>query len=176
MSQRPCEGVMPEPLAYFLTWPTYGTWLPGDERGWVDYRIGWKPSDPNLKSIAKARMSEEACILNSEQRLLVEDTIGAHCQFRHWPLHAVNCRSNHVHVFVGSSIAPKQVASQFKAWCTRRLKACDVERRSSDPGASPLRSQWWAERGSSRWINDEQSLEDALFYVQFRQDHHAEMS
>ena len=23
-----------EPLAYFLTWTTYGTWLPGDERGW----------------------------------------------------------------------------------------------------------------------------------------------
>jgi hypothetical protein len=22
-----------EPLAYFLTWTTYGTWLPGDERG-----------------------------------------------------------------------------------------------------------------------------------------------
>ena len=22
-----------EPLAYFLAWTTYGTWLPGDERG-----------------------------------------------------------------------------------------------------------------------------------------------
>jgi hypothetical protein len=22
------------PLAYFLIWTTYGTWLPGDERGW----------------------------------------------------------------------------------------------------------------------------------------------
>src|SRR5262249_3307643 len=22
-------------LAYFLTWTTYGTWLPGDARGWV---------------------------------------------------------------------------------------------------------------------------------------------
>jgi hypothetical protein len=26
---------MNEPLAYYLTWTTYGTWLPGDERGWV---------------------------------------------------------------------------------------------------------------------------------------------
>jgi hypothetical protein len=23
-----------DPIAYFLTWTTYGTWLPGDERGW----------------------------------------------------------------------------------------------------------------------------------------------
>ena len=27
---------MDEPLAYFLTWTTYGTWLPGDGRGWVE--------------------------------------------------------------------------------------------------------------------------------------------
>ena len=32
---RPNEPPMPEPLAYYLTWTTYGTWLPGDERGWV---------------------------------------------------------------------------------------------------------------------------------------------
>ena len=23
-----------EPIAYFITWTTYGTWLPGEERGW----------------------------------------------------------------------------------------------------------------------------------------------
>ena len=27
---------MQPPLAYFLTWTTYGTWLPGDERGWIE--------------------------------------------------------------------------------------------------------------------------------------------
>jgi hypothetical protein len=30
---REHEPPQPEPLAYFLTWSTYGTWLPGDERG-----------------------------------------------------------------------------------------------------------------------------------------------
>jgi hypothetical protein len=24
-----------DPIGYFLTWVTYGTWLPGDARGWV---------------------------------------------------------------------------------------------------------------------------------------------
>jgi hypothetical protein len=32
-----CEPPRPEPLAPFLTWPTYGTWLPGHERGWVQF-------------------------------------------------------------------------------------------------------------------------------------------
>ena len=45
---------MDDPLAFFLTWTTYGTWLPGDERGWsrsqdsVGKRAGrgiWRPSD-----------------------------------------------------------------------------------------------------------------------------------
>ena len=26
---------MPEPLAVFMTWTTYGTWLPGDPGGYV---------------------------------------------------------------------------------------------------------------------------------------------
>ena len=30
--RRDYEPPLPEPLADFLTWPTYGTWLPGDER------------------------------------------------------------------------------------------------------------------------------------------------
>jgi hypothetical protein len=26
------------PMAFFLTWTTYGSWLPGDDRGWCDAR------------------------------------------------------------------------------------------------------------------------------------------
>jgi hypothetical protein len=37
-------------------------------------------------------------------------------------LHAVNCRSNHVHVVVTANRDPDEVREQFKAWCTRRLK------------------------------------------------------
>ena len=47
--RRDCEPPLPEPLAYFLTWPIYGTWLPGDERGWVEYRHGWQLPDPARK-------------------------------------------------------------------------------------------------------------------------------
>jgi hypothetical protein len=37
---------MDDPIGYFLTWVTYGTWLPGDARGWVEYRHGWQFPDP----------------------------------------------------------------------------------------------------------------------------------
>ena len=73
---------MPEPLAYFLTWPTYGTWLPGDERGWVKYRRGMQAPDPIRKREAAARMTEDACRLDGDQRQLVESTIAEHCDTR----------------------------------------------------------------------------------------------
>ena len=75
--RRDCEPPLPEPLAYFLTWPTYGTWLPGDERGWVEYRHGWQLPDPARKREAQARLTEDACLLDQDQRRLVELTIAA---------------------------------------------------------------------------------------------------
>src|SRR5688500_9393457 len=116
---RENEPPMPEPLAYFLTWNTYGTWLPGDERGWIEFRRGWQLPDPIRELEAAARMSEDACRLDREQREVVEAQIAETCRVRGWELLAVNCRSNHVHVVVVADRAPKIVRNQLKAWCTR---------------------------------------------------------
>jgi len=171
---RECEPALPEALAYFLTWPTYGTWLPGDERGWVQYRRGMRLPDPILKREAAARMTEDACCLNAEQRRLVETTIADHCRVRGWTLYAVNCRSNHVHVVVAANRDPKEVREQFKAWCTRRLKAREQESRHglSAPAEidETIRENWWAERGSAIYINDEEGLEAVIHYVLDEQD------
>ena len=114
--RRDCEPPLPEPLADFLTWPTYGTWLPGDERGWVEYRHGWQLPDPARKREAQARLTEDACLLDQDQRRLVELTIADHCRVRGWTLYTVNCRSNHVHVIVAGDREPKEIREQFKAW------------------------------------------------------------
>ena len=108
-------------------------------------------------------MTEDACILDDEQRKVVEQTIKGHCRIRKWELHAVNCRTNHVHVVVSANRNPKTVREQFMAWCTRRLK--ELERsRVRDAGAA-VRENWWTERGNERWIGDEDSLEAAILYV-----------
>jgi hypothetical protein len=130
-----------DPIAYFLTWPTYGTWLPGDTRGWVKYKAGWQLPDQVREREAKARMTENACILNSQQRRVVEAQIAETCAHRNWTLHAVNCRSNHVHVVVTADVAdPDKIRVDLKAWATRALKKSLVSHRGS----------WWAERGSIR--------------------------
>lgn len=144
------------PIGYFLTWVTYGTWLPGDERGWIEYAGGWQIPDPVRELEAKARMTEGACILTKEQRSIVEAQIAETCAHRGWKLHAVNCRSNHVHVVVTAyGVHPKKIRVDLKAWATRILRAeCDK-----------VRENWWAERGSIRYLNNDDDLEAAILYV-----------
>ena len=115
-------------------------------------------------------MTEDACVLDDEQRSVVEKTIADHCRIRGWELHAVNCRTNHLHVVVSSDRHPDEVRKQFKAWCTRRLRK--LERKGSSAPEEAARENWWAERGSRRYINDEESLEAAILYVQEGQDKH----
>lgn len=45
-------------------------------------------------------MAEPAITLDPQQRELVDDTIRCHCEIRHWSLHALNVRTNHVHVVI----------------------------------------------------------------------------
>jgi hypothetical protein len=73
----------------------------------------------------------------------------------------VNCRTNHVHVVVTADIAnPKKIRIDLKAWATRTLK--EKFDRS--------RENWWAERGSIRFLNTDDDLESAIFYVRDSQD------
>jgi REP element-mobilizing transposase RayT len=156
---------MAEPLAYFITWTTYGTWLPGDERGWVeDGTPGIHVPDRARWEAAHGRMTEPPVTLDSEQRDLVEATVRKHCAIRGWSLHALRARTNHVHVVVtATGIDPDTVMDQFKAWCSRHLNERDAGR------GVPRRRHWWTKGGSTKWINDEGYLRNASRYVRERQ-------
>ncbi|QEG25190.1 transposase [Mariniblastus fucicola] len=150
-----------EPLAYFLTWTTYGTWLPGDDRGWN--RKGEHESLPrNVARFESARgeLKEEPFLLSASDHEVVKNTIHKHCGIRNWQLHAVNVRSNHVHVVVAASeTKPQTVVSQLKAWATRHLG-----------DAYPNRKRFWTEGASTRWINREADLASAIEYTLEAQD------
>ena len=114
-------------LAYLLTWTTYGSWLPGDKCGWIQKPGEWRAPDAREESHNLMRMTEPELVLSLEERDIVEKTIAEHCRFRGWWLHAVSCRSQHVHVVVTApERAPEEVLNQLKAWCTRRAKGAPV--------------------------------------------------
>lgn len=146
---------MDDPLAFFLTWVTYGTWLPGDERGWIKRQRGWQSPDPMREYEAQISMTEDACLLSQRQRDAVEGQIRETCAHRGWLLHAVSCRSNHVHVVVhASDTNPDKIRADLKAWTARRLQQFDMDR-----------TNWWAERGSIRYLYNQDGFEAAVAYV-----------
>ncbi len=64
-----------EPIAYFLTWRTYGSWLPGDKRGWFKNRQGFRKPNPALETRALLACRETPVVLDAQQRDVVENTV-----------------------------------------------------------------------------------------------------
>lgn len=150
------------PLAYFITWTTYGSWRPGDIRGWRKRGSNAieKP-DPILREAAQRAMTADAVVLSPSQREAIDAVIVKHCEIRGWTLHARNVRSNHVHVVVSAALAGAEVRSQFKAWCSRRLsELAGLEGR----GRNGL-ARWFSERGDIEWIDGVDDLESFVIYV-----------
>jgi REP element-mobilizing transposase RayT len=155
---------MSDPLAYFLTWTTYGTWLPGDARGWVKRRgksegIVEAPSAA-LESHARSLMNDPPVVLDAKMRD-ADAAMRQACRESGWNLHALEVRSNHVHIVVTACDAsPGKVMGVLKVRGTQGLNALGGER-----------DRWWARNGSKRILDSSASVEAAIRYVNvMRQD------
>jgi REP element-mobilizing transposase RayT len=116
------------PLAYLLTFRTYGTWLHGDERGAVDTH-GWnrygsprKPPNPKLLAIMRSEMKGPPFLLTLPQREIVEHAVSALCERRFYELRAVQARTNHVHAVIAAGEKPERIVTSLKAEATRQLR------------------------------------------------------
>ena len=148
-------------VTYFITWTTYGTWLPGDSRGWRKWKTGDQPPQPLLEAWCRNRMSESPVILNDVQRDKVESVCREHARIRGWHLHAVNARSNHVHLAVTADKKPELVRDQFKANSTRVLR--------QNPDAI-TNERIWTRGGDCEVVDGEDSLERVIQYITEAQD------
>lgn len=157
---------MPPPLAFFLTWTTYGTWLPGDRRGSTDHNRDSNqprrivPNEP-LRSHAQQIQRSDTVTLDPESRGVVNHAIHDLATEKRWAVHALNVRSNHVHLVVTAPGDPNRIMTASKASATRRLRERGM--------AAPEQTLWTRHR-STRWINDRQSLELAIRYTNDFQD------
>jgi REP element-mobilizing transposase RayT len=154
------------PLAYLITFRCYGTWLHGDERGSVDefnnkFDTPFLPANPKWKEFNEKLLKHKPVKLNSERRDDVEFAIRETCKIRSWQLHALNVRTNHIHIVVSvGETSSRKVLSAFKANSTRKMR----ENKSWQFEHSP-----WAEHGSRRFLWTEKSIEIAIDYVINRQ-------
>lgn len=153
---------MPPPLAYFITFTTYGTWLHGRDPGSVDrvhnvLGTPYLPPDAARESADRYALRQPPYILDPPRRVTVLDTIREVCRHRRWTLQAAHVRTTHVHVVAtADDVTPEKVMSDLKAWSSRRLR---------ETFAEPADRDRWTQHGSTRYLNDPKSVVAAIDYV-----------
>ncbi len=144
------------PAAYLLTFGTFGTWLPGDARGW--HRRGTprhlSPSH-SLRARCVARLTREPVHFNPADITTAHDSIVETCAHYEWPLHALAVQDTHVHAVISAARSPEAVVQRVKAWATRALRS----------RGEYLSRPVWSEHGSTHYLHTRAAVEAAIAYV-----------
>jgi REP element-mobilizing transposase RayT len=150
------------PLAYFITFRSYGTWLHGDVRGSTNrsHNVYGTPKlqhDPTRKNYVKAILKRPPVLLDAARRRSVERAVRETCEKRGWTLIAINVRTNHVHCVVSIGAGkPEAALNAFKANATRQMR---------EDGCWVATETPWAEKGSRRYLWTGESVARAVEYV-----------
>lgn len=149
------------PLAYFITFTCYGTWLHGGKDISIDknHNIPGTEFLPknNLRYLtAKKRMKEASYLLDAPRRKIVLDVIISVCNYKKWGLLAVHVRSNHVHIVIHAHVKPEFIMNTFKSYVSRQLNKLNFDNN---------RVNRWAHHGSTRYLWKEENIETAIKYV-----------
>ena len=158
--------------SWLLTWTTYGTWLPGDPRGFVsNVRDGPGPEvrhnrpgtpydadDPRVRRRALANLVGTPVFLAAHHASLLAEQFRQTAAFRGWTILAGAIMTNHVHlvVRVPGDPDPAGLLHDFKSYGTRRLQQA---------GMRPTGARWWTHGGSRRKLPDEHAVAAAIRYV-----------
>ncbi len=152
------------PLAYLITFRSYGSWLHGRE-GSVD-RFHNRYGSPKLPANSKRwkynrRLLKQPPVkLTARRRAAIEAAIRETCQIREWLLWAFNIRTNHVHTVISASCSPEFILNALKANATRKMRETGCWNSDKSP---------WAYRGSKRRLWNEEELVNAIAYVLYDQ-------
>jgi REP element-mobilizing transposase RayT len=149
------------PIAYFITFTTHGTWLHGDLRQSVirDHGISklLAPNDSMYRQ-KRDKLKHPPVELYQKQREIVLDTVTSHCVLKQWRLFAAHVRSNHVHTIIQSGHPINDVMMGLKIWATRKL---------SEGGY--CYPKVWTVGGSKRYIFSDDKLREKIHYVIYEQ-------
>lgn len=140
---------MKYPIAYHITFTTYGNWLHGDERGSINKDHNQYGSDflsPNsgLQKKELIHLKNPSVTLDKNVREIVLKAILRVCGYRGWTAHAVHVRSNHIHIVVSGKDKPEKMMVNFKAYSTRAL-------RKNSNNKSVIR-KYWSRHGSTKYL------------------------
>jgi hypothetical protein len=136
---------------WLLTSTTYGTWLPGDRRGFVSplhgpdgkkviHNVPSTPYDADhsaLRNSAKLCMTSTAVRLTAKQAAIVLKQFQQTCTLRNWICVSGSVMANHFHVVVSvpGDPDPAFLLRDLKSYASRSLNLASRERDLADDNA-----------------------------------------
>ena len=157
---------------WFITSTTYGTWLPGDPRGFVGFHrdeagsriihnMPGEPFDANLPRLAteaRAVMRFPAIYFRMEHAEALLTQFQETSTFRGWLLLAVAIMTWHFHLVVGveGDPDPERILGDYKSYGSRALNR---------KFGKPASDTWWTASGSKRKLKTEADVAGGVQYV-----------
>jgi REP element-mobilizing transposase RayT len=165
---------------WLITSTTYGTWLPGDERGFVStvrdpsgpptgprvrhnqFGTPYDADMPELRESARKLLKAPSIFLDLAKAKVISAQFQETATYREWDMHGFSIMVNHFHVVVTASeeVPSTKILGDFKSYASRALNG---------RWGKPANGTWWTESGSRRPLPNEKALEDAIDYVLYRQ-------
>jgi REP element-mobilizing transposase RayT len=136
------------PIAYHITFGTYGTRLHGDERGTVDRSMN-QPGDPIIGAdrawweLERNKLKFDPVVLTPEQMRFAESVMPSICERGAWEHRTGAGGPDHIHHLVTSAADGDAVRKWFKRWLGEAMSA---------KWPRPEGATWWAEGGSVKWV------------------------
>ncbi|HZZ30323.1 MAG TPA: hypothetical protein VFE46_20155 [Pirellulales bacterium] len=139
-------------LATMLTMTTYGTWLRGDKRGWVEDGVIYPP-DPELQSADQSRMQHAPFRFEQSDLSRIGQSISdSLLQRLQQCIYALTVQTWHVHVVISTTTNP--ISAVVKC-------AKDVARYTLRPGRTI-----WTDGYDKRFCFEEQTVRNRIAYVE----------
>ncbi len=136
-----------------LAWATYGTWLQGDERGYVrDGKI--RRGNKGLVQANKLSQTQSPVKLSKAQQQLVREAIVQEAALRGQRIYALSVKATHIHIVVQDIGQPiGNMVAYYKKAGRQALKATGHT------------GKLWTRGYDERYCFDEASLEQKTGYV-----------
>lgn len=139
-------------LATMLTMTTYGTWLRGDARGWVDDGVVKPPCLP-LQESDRKKLKHPPFFFPEQESLNVGRFIGESLTLRlNQHILGLTVQARHVHLIVGTTQKPLRNIVK----CTKDAVRWGLR----------LNRPIWTEGYDKRFCFDEQSVRQRMEYVE----------
>lgn len=112
--------VMAEPTATFVTTTSYGSWLPGDARGYVqDGQI--LPASPTLERHARSILTQQPVLFSHNEQKLLMSAILAACDEFGYRVFDLTIESWHLHWIARHHDAAESMIGRLKNRMRQRL-------------------------------------------------------